>query len=256
MPRIPREKNYFEFFHVMIQGINKEYIFKNELEINTYLKYLKEKIKDKNLQIISYCIMNNHAHFLIHTDEVYEISKLMSQVNTKYAMFYNKLNDRCGVVFRNRFKSEQILSYSHLISCINYIHDNPVKANMCNKKEEYKYSSYKDYTNNGKMLNMYKIFDVLKEYNITKEEVLKENFKFYKFIDDIEYEDKNKIKEQILNEFFIMNKINDKEEIRDNKQYLKQISTIMYVEYNFKQKEIAEFLGVSKLKINRILNEI
>lgn len=255
MPRTARRDCYTEFFHVMIQGLNKEYIFNNELEINTYLKYLKENLKDKNLQIIAYCMMNNHAHFLIHSNDILEISKLMSQVNTKYAIFYNKFNHRCGIVFRNRYKSEQIFTYSHLVSCINYIHNNPVKAKICEKKENYKYSSYRDYKKNGKILNTEKIEDILKKYDIAIEAVLREKYESYKFIDDTDEEDKEKLKISIVQEFLKNNNIN-REELIGNKFYLKKIATLMYMEFNFKQTEIAETLGVKRLKIHRILHEL
>lgn len=255
MARIARQDMYSEFSHIMIQGINKEYIFKNEKEINTYLKYLKEKLKDKDLEIIAYCIMNNHAHFLIYAKETLEISKLMSQVNTKYAMFYNKLNNRCGVVFRNRYRAEQILTYSHLISCINYIHNNPVKAKMCNSKSDYKYSSYNDYIKDSKIINLKNVLKVLKNYNIKKEDILKENYKSYKFIDDIEYENKEQLKDAILKNFMEKNHINNKEEIKNKEDYIMQLATIMYIDYDFTQKEIAELLEVNRLKINRILNK-
>ena len=46
-----------KFFHVMIQGINKEYIFQNENEIKTYLKYLKEKTAKRNFA--NYSVLHN-----------------------------------------------------------------------------------------------------------------------------------------------------------------------------------------------------
>ncbi len=258
MPRNARKNIYSNFFHIMIQGINKEYIFQKEKEIKTYLKFLTEKSKDKNLQIIAYCIMNNHAHFLIYTEEINEISKLMSQVNTQYAIYYNKLNNRSGYVFRNRYKAEEILTQTHLISCINYIHNNPVKAKMCNKKSEYKYSSYNEYKKEGNLLNINAISEILEKNSINIKDLIGETYEneLYKFIEYKESVDKEKTKRTILKKFCNENNIKDVKDITKDKKHLKEISTIMYIEYNFTQKEIAEMLGVNRLKIHRILNEL
>lgn len=256
MPRSSRKDSYSEFFHIMIHGINKEYIFNELIEINTYLKYLKEKTNDKNLQIVAYCMMNNHAHFLIHSKDIKEISKLMSQVNTRYAIFYNKRHGRSGFVFKNRYKAEQILTYSHLISCINYIHNNPIKAKICNTKEEYKYSSYYDYKNNKKILGIVDITDIVKNYNIPLESILRGEYELYKFLDDIEVEDKEKLKENIVDKFLKENHLKSINEVKLNKKYLKDLSVILYIEYNFKQTEIAEIIGVNRLKIHRIIHEL
>ena len=85
MPRKSRKEMNSKFLHIMIQGINREYIFNKDKDIKAFLKILKEKIKKMDLCIIAYCIMNNHAHFLVYTEDIKLVSKLMKMVNTSYA---------------------------------------------------------------------------------------------------------------------------------------------------------------------------
>lgn len=148
MPRISRKDLKTPFIHVMVQGVNKEYIFNNEKYINEYLKMISNIKKNYNLEILAYCIMNNHAHFLIYTKNIEEFGEFMQKVNLHYVQFYNKKENRYGVLFRNRYKSEPTYDSKYLLNCIKYIHNNPVKANIVEKCGEYKYSSYGDYINN------------------------------------------------------------------------------------------------------------
>jgi len=199
MPRYARNKILSNYIHVIIQGINKEYIFNDEIEIKVYLKNLKEKIKDTNVKIISYCMMNNHAHFLIYYTDITEVSKLMKMVNTKYAMFYNSYNNRCGIVFRNRYKSEEILTYSHLLTCIKYIHNNPVKAGMCDSADNYKYSSYNEYKERkGIILDWNFVQNNLKSCNIEIANILYFEYKFsQKEISELIHVNRTKIQRTI-----------------------------------------------------------
>lgn len=255
MPRKARIKNDTKVFHVMIQGINQEYIFDEDVEKKTYLKYLKEKIKDKDLQMISYCIMSNHAHFLIYTDDVIQISKLMSQVNTKYAIYYNQKHNRCGFVFRSRYKAEEIVSYHHFLSCINYIHNNPVKAQMCKTPEEYKYSSYNEYKEKEILINKNKIIQIFKKYYMDISDIFNGKYEAYRFIEHEESNNIEEIKNQIIENFLINNKMKSINDIIYNKKILKDIVTQMYIEYNFNQTEIARALGVERTKINKMINK-
>ena len=148
--RVARKDLNTPFLHVMVQGVNKEYLFYNEWYIKKYLEIIKERIEEFKITIIAYCIMNNHAHFLVYVDDINELGKFMHGVNLQYSNIYNKKEERCGVLFRNRFKAEPIYEIKYLINCIKYIHNNPVKANMVTKCKDYKYSSYNDYiTNTG-----------------------------------------------------------------------------------------------------------
>ena len=148
MSRLARKDLQTQFLHVMVQGINKEFIFNKHDYIQTYLKTINQYEKEFPITIIAYCIMNNHAHLLIHVEEIKFLSKFMHIVNLLYSQFYNKENNRCGVIFRNKYKIEPIYDLSHLINCINYIHLNPVKANIVDNCSKYPYSSYIDYSTN------------------------------------------------------------------------------------------------------------
>ena len=144
MPRHARKYLETSFFHVMVQGINKEYIFNQERYKNQYIKLLIKYIHEVDVRIIAFCIMDNHVHLLINSEDTQELSKYMHKVNSAYAKYYNYMEDgRVGYVFRDRYKSEAILDQRQLIQCVKYIHNNPVKAGMVKNIIDYKYSSYK-----------------------------------------------------------------------------------------------------------------
>ena len=149
IPRIARKNLNTSFFHVIVQGINKEYIFNKERYINRYLQLIQKNFYRDNLRLIAFCMMNNHAHLLIKVEKIEELSRCMQKINSSYAKYYNYMEDgRTGYVFRDRYKSEPIKDRMHLLYCIKYIHQNPVKASMVDCQDKYKYSSYKYYKDN------------------------------------------------------------------------------------------------------------
>ncbi len=79
IPRIARNNLNTPFLHVMVQGVNKEYIFYKKEYIEKYLKLIEENLEKYDLTIMAYCMMNNHAHFLIYTENVEKFGKFMHQ---------------------------------------------------------------------------------------------------------------------------------------------------------------------------------
>lgn len=145
MPRIARRDSKSNFYHVIVQGINREYIFETDLNIKKYKDLILKKLDKSNIEILAYCIMNNHAHFLIYCEKIEYLSKYMQRLNTCYSRFYNNINKRVGYVFRDRYLSQSILDEKQLYNCLNYIHNNPVKAGIVKNASEYKYSSYYEF---------------------------------------------------------------------------------------------------------------
>ena len=148
MPRLSRKFLYGNYFHVMVQGINKEYIFDSNENKNKYKEIIinnYEKIDNSKLNILSYCFMSNHTHFLFFCENSSILSMFMHKINSSYSKYYNKSHSRVGYVFRDRFKVQPINDMDHLYNCIRYIHNNPVKAGICASMGDYPYSSYNEF---------------------------------------------------------------------------------------------------------------
>ena len=180
------------FFHIMTQGINKEKIFNTKENKEKYLKLIYKN--NEGIEIIAYCIMSNHAHILVKIDSIDNMQQWMKKVNTGYAMYYNRRNDRVGYVFRDRYKSQVIRNEKHLYTCIDYIHENPVKAHICGKKEEYDFSSYiSKYKGNQNEVKM----QIAQMFNNIEENSKKEKFEFI----ESEEESKEENCQNIINDF-------------------------------------------------------
>lgn len=173
MPRIQKENIKTPFFHIMVQGNNKEYIFNSEEDKNKYLEIMKKTKEKIAIIILEYCMMNNHAHLLFYEEDTKNLTQYMHRVNLLYAKYYNKKYNRVGYVFRDRYKTQPIYSEKHLYSCVRYIHNNPVKANLVKKPNEYQYSSYGNnifYTNTKIEQNIKKYMHVQESSKLNDDE--------------------------------------------------------------------------------------
>lgn len=243
MPRKARKISESNYHHVIVQGINKEYIFKRTEDIEKFKEIIIVKLQEVHIEILGYCIMNNHAHFLIFSKTNEELSKFMQKVNTSYSKYYNKVTKRVGYVFRDRYYSQDILSHKQLYNCLKYIHNNPVKAGI-SRIENYKYSSYNEFLNKKEIITSKGIellFGATKEY---KEE-------FYRihtskvYLDEQFYDLKEKDILEIIREFEKKHEKNIKE-IKDNNKLLKEIIHIARQETDVTITELADLIGVSK----------
>ena len=251
IPRISRKELNTPFLHVMVQGINKEYIFKNKKYITTYLNLLRKYIKEYDVTMISYCIMNNHAHLLTYAEIQEELSKFMHKVNLVFSQFYNKNNNRCGMVFRNRYKSEPIYNLSYLINCIQYIHLNPVKAKIVEKCEDYPYSSYNAYMKNGNITKSKIMVEMFgKDYNYKN---LFDNKIKYLF-NDIEEPNEREIKEYMdiaIENFLKINNLN-LYDILSRREVLSKIISELKNIYHFKYKDIMKRFYIPNVRMQKL----
>jgi REP element-mobilizing transposase RayT len=147
----------------MVQGIGREHVFPDDNCKGFYLHSLQNCKSLANVKIIAFCVMSNHAHILVHTDNVASISKFFHVANADSARYYNRVFDRVGYVFRDRFKSEAIVDEKHLFNCLAYIHFNPTKAGIAASPEDYNYSSMQNYLKHSGIVDFEdasRLFDV------------------------------------------------------------------------------------------------
>lgn len=251
MNRLPRGIHGSGFFHVMVQGINKEYIFDNQVYKKMYLNLLISNRNKFEIMLLAYCIMDNHAHLLIYTDDVYELSSYMKSINCKFAKFYNIEQKRVGYVFRDRFNSQYINDKNYLLRCLNYIHMNPVNANMVSKPEYYIYSSYNDFINKTNIVTekvIEKIFGKNDNYLDTMLNIPNKEFE----VMDIDRENKNF---EIATTIYLEKNEIKLDDIKNNKDKLLDFCKEIVINKKYKQKQIADLLNVSEVKICKLLKK-
>lgn len=144
MPRIKRDVSPTGIYHVMQRGVGKQIIFESEDDYRFYIKKLKTYKELLKIEVIAYCLMENHVHLLLKSDDCSSISNLIQRLGTSYANYYNGKYTHSGHVFQGRYACEIINDEKYLLTCIRYIHNNPVKAGI-SSRESYRWSSYIEY---------------------------------------------------------------------------------------------------------------
>lgn len=133
-------------YHVIIRGNNRDYIFGNPRYKSFLLKQLREYNKILDFELLAYVIMDNHYHFIIRTNKS-SISEVMFNINNVLGKYLNRELCRTGHVFEERYTCKLVTTDSYLIWLLRYIHRNPVRAGICSKPDEYRWSSHYFYKN-------------------------------------------------------------------------------------------------------------
>jgi putative transposase len=107
-------------------------------------KYFSDD-QENMVEIIAYCIMPTHLHFILQETEEKNISKFMGNVLNGYTRYFNIKNKRKGPLWEGRFKKVEIETDEQLVHLTRYLHLNPVTAHLIDRPEDWQWSSYKEY---------------------------------------------------------------------------------------------------------------
>lgn len=137
-----------EFYSFNKPGLR--FSFYHRLPADQQINFLENlrKTHKKRVDVLAYCLMPNHLHFLIHQIEYGGIERFMSNVQNSYAKYFNTKNKRSGALFQSMFKAKRIETDEQLIHVTRYIHLNPLTSYVVRDEEdleEYPRSSYLEY---------------------------------------------------------------------------------------------------------------
>ena len=147
-------------YHIYNRGNNKQPIF---FKPDNYLFFIKKirKYILPHCEILAYCLMPNHFHFLVYSTaqtiatkfiagkEKNVLSEGVKNLLSSYTQAINKQNNTTGSLFQQNTKAKLIKKESRTydLICMNYIHQNPMRARIVKKMEDWIYSSFCDYCN-------------------------------------------------------------------------------------------------------------
>jgi len=135
------------YHHVMNRGYDGNDIFAGNKNKNQFLVYLDDAAKKMKIRLFAYCIMDNHYHLVLENSSG-RMSDCLKLLNGQYGMYYRKMFGGKGYVFQSRFKSTIIENDGYLIKSIEYLLQNPVRAGIVFRAEDYIWSSLQHYFSN------------------------------------------------------------------------------------------------------------
>lgn len=134
-------------YHITARGNHRNDIFKDEADFKMYLIIMKESLnyyEKYNYELVCYCLMTNHVHLLVRANEK-ETANLIRRIHSIYSRYFNKKYNYVGHLWQDKYFAELIEDDKQILETSRYIHLNPVRANMVEEAESYKWSSYSMY---------------------------------------------------------------------------------------------------------------
>jgi len=129
MPRQARLDTPCVLHHIMVRGINKSDIFKDDQDKTLFLQRLSQKVIEGKCSIYAWVLMGNHIHLLFKSGQQ-GISAVMRKLLTWCAQYFNRRHRRTGHLFENRYKSILCDEDKYLLALVRYIHLNPIRAEI------------------------------------------------------------------------------------------------------------------------------
>lgn len=181
MPAKNSQKLYVKkgYYHLYNRGVEKRNIFEDAQDYGVFLSYLKEYLLPKDevklreqlanpatsasekgtilkalrlnnfseeITLLSYCLMPNHFHLLIHQRSAEAIDGFMNSLATRYTMFFNKKYKRVGPLYQGVYKAVLVQTDEQFLHLSRYIHRNPLSLQgVTLQRLSQQSSSYADY---------------------------------------------------------------------------------------------------------------
>ena len=129
MPRNARIDAPGALHHIIVRGIERRKIFKDDIDRLNFLDRLGKVLSETGTRCFAWALIPNHSHLLLRTG-TRPISTVMRRLLTGYAINFNNRHRRSGHLFQNRYKSILCQEDTYLLELVRYIHLNPIRAGL------------------------------------------------------------------------------------------------------------------------------
>jgi len=144
MARPPRVLGPGLLYHVIARGNHREAVFLDPCDYETYLHRLAVYRVRYAVTLYAYCLMPNHVHLVLGTAEA-PLDRFMQCLQQSYTQRFNRRYAQVGHLFQGRYKALRCETDAYLVTLVRYVHQNPVRAGLTPRAEDYPYSGHRAY---------------------------------------------------------------------------------------------------------------
>ncbi|WP_291316188.1 transposase [Desulfuromonas sp.] len=113
--------------HVIVRGIERRPVFRDEQDREGFLLRLSTLLRETETDCYAWALPDNHFHLLLRPRGG-KLGGLMRRLLTGYTVVFNLRHNRSGHLFQNRYKSIVCDENPYLVELVRYIHLNPLRA--------------------------------------------------------------------------------------------------------------------------------
>ncbi|MBN2428177.1 MAG: transposase [Deltaproteobacteria bacterium] len=114
--------------HVIVRGVERCDIFRDDNDRLRFLQSFSKLLVETDTECFAWSLMTNHFHLLLRPQN--RLAPFMRRLLTGYAIYFNLRHKRYGHLFQNRYKSIVCEEDSYLLELVRYIHLNPLRAGL------------------------------------------------------------------------------------------------------------------------------
>ena len=188
-----------QLYHIYNQGNRRQQIFFSREDYLSFLRLVRKNISPY-CEILCYCLMPNHYHFIVQTDvnsltpkQVGNITSTnlangFRMLQSSYARLVNNKQNEFGSLFKQKTQAKLIDDNSnYLTEVFHYIHQNPVTSSLVKEMTDWEFSSYRDFAGlrNGTLTNIELALQLLDMHQR-----------------DFESESKLKVRDEVIKKYF------------------------------------------------------
>jgi putative transposase len=127
-------------YHLAVHGSDTRRLFLGDDDREDFLIRLASACERYELALVSYVLMSNHYHALLHTPDA-RLSRAVQHLHTEYSRSHNRRQRRRAHLFRAHPYVGEIGSNEQLVTASRYLARNPVQAGLGSGPLEWPWSS-------------------------------------------------------------------------------------------------------------------
>jgi putative transposase len=129
-------------YHVTQRGNRRQQTFFEDGDYALYRDLLADAARRAGTEVWAYCLMPNHVHLIVVPADEHGLRRTFADAHRRYTGFINARHRWTGHLWQGRYGAVA-MDEAHLIHAARYVALNPVRAQLCDRAEQWSWSSTK-----------------------------------------------------------------------------------------------------------------
>lgn len=134
-------------YHLFNRGNQQQLVFPEERNNHYFLEKVK-KAFSVDIDLLAFCLMPNHFHLMAYTSDNFNYNSFSNRLAVmlrSYTRGIQKQEKFVGSLFQQNTRKKELPKFQDAFNCFQYIHQNPLRANLVNRLEQWQFSSFNEY---------------------------------------------------------------------------------------------------------------